>query len=88
LCRTALKNKAFLVLLVDLQALMDRRAVYAILREHGIPTPPGLVFVNRDSSDPKVQPVVIEVFNRGGGHRCTLSPHCHEYSCNMQVPVA
>jgi inositol hexakisphosphate/diphosphoinositol-pentakisphosphate kinase len=33
-------------------ALLDRRAVYAILRENGIPTPPGLVFVNRDEDCP------------------------------------
>ncbi len=41
-------------------ALLDRRAVYAILRENGIPTPPGLVFVNRDEQDeppPRVEEV-------------------------------
>ena len=41
-------------------ALLDRRAVYAILRENGIPTPPGLVFVNRDERDeppPRVEEV-------------------------------
>ena len=39
--------------------MLDRRRMYSKLRQHNVPTPPGLVFVNRE--DPANQPTVVEV---------------------------
>ena len=55
-------RKVFLVNEVSAQrVLLDRRAVYAILAENGIQTPPGLVFVNREKDQPEVK--IVEFAN-------------------------
>ena len=47
--------KPFMINDVTFQSsLLDRRSVYAILRENGIETPPNLVFVNREPNEPIV----------------------------------